>query len=136
MSTPLSKPVLGTNVQPTLPDASGYTWIYDSTDPRNLTDTALGKTASVRTVGPNRGEATNKRIMLTAAVTTQSATLVRYRLTGAGAWALYASTTLTAGDTPQGIVWDVLSPDALIGVLAGATAPSAISVTLLVKEQP
>jgi hypothetical protein len=136
MSTPLSKPCIECNVQPTLPDASKYTWIYDSTDPRNLGDTALGKTDAVRTVGPCRGEAKNKRIMLTAGATTQSATLVRYRLTGAGAWALYASTTLTAGDTPQGLTWDVVSPDALIGILAGGTAPSAICVTLLVKEQP
>ena len=124
------------SAQPTLPDASKYTWIFDSTRLGESSGGRLGKTDALPTVGLGRGGAKNTRITITAAVTTTAATLVRYRLDGAGAWKLYASTTLNAGDTPQAIVWDVASPDCLIGILAGATPPTAIQTTCLIKEQP
>jgi len=143
MSTPQIKHCQEIKAQVVLPDNSGYTWLFDSTyleksfmEDATTGKCALGKSASVPTAGPNRGGAKNCRVMMTVSVTTTSASLVRYRLDGAGTWQLYSTTTLNAGDTPQSLTWDVSSPDALIGVLAGATAPTAIATTFLLKEQP
>lgn len=135
MSTVLSKPCIEVNTQVALPDNSGYTWIWDSTEPRRFDGVQKAKTAAVRTVGPDRGGAKNLRAMIGVSCATQNATLVLYTLDGAGAWRLYSSTTITAGNTPQFVEWRILAPDALIGILAGASAPSAIAHTLLLTEQ-
>jgi len=143
MATPQIKHCQEIKAQVVLPDNSGYTWLFDSTyleksfmEDATTTKCVLGKSAGVPTAGPNRGGAKNCRAVLTASVTTTAATLVRYRLDGAGVWQLYASTTLNAGDTPQGVTWDTGAPDVLIGFLAGATAPTAITTTFLLKECP
>lgn len=137
MATPRIKSCQEITAQPTLPDANGYTWLFDSTNlERSFSTTALGKTATLPSPGPNRGGAKNARIMVTAGVTGQNASLVCYRLDGAGAWRLFDTTALTAGDSPQGVKWDIFSPDCLVGVLAGASAPSAITTTFLMTEQP
>jgi len=143
MSTPQIKHCQEIKAQVVLPDNSKYTWLFDSTNiERSFMEDAttglsvLGKTAGLPTVGSARGNAKNCRVIMTASVATNSATLVRYRLDGAGAWQLYASTTLNAGDTPQGVTWDTGAPDVLIGFLAGATAPTAIATTFLIKEAP
>lgn len=137
MSTPRIKSCQEIATQPTLPDANGYTWVYDSTnDEKSYSGTALGKTAALPTVGPRRGNAKNTRIMFTVGCTGQDVTAVFYRLDGAGAWKLYQSTTITAGNTPQGFNWTVYAPDALVGILAGATPPSTLTTTFLQTEQP
>ena len=140
MSLPLSKPCLEINTQVTLPANSGYTWLYDSTDPRCLdgrNTVALGATAGVRTPGVLRGQAKNKRIMLSASCTGQNVTLVTYLLDGNGAWQLIGSgTAITAAAVPNTQNLTVLTPDFLIGFQAGATAPSGIATTCLITEQP
>jgi hypothetical protein len=136
MGMPRIKSCLEINTQPTLPDANGYTWVYDSTrEDKTRSGTAIGKTAGLPTPGNNRGGAKNSRIMMTVGCTGQNVTLLCYRLDGAGAWQLYDSTTITAGNTPQGLNWTVLSPDVLIGILGGATPPTTITTTFLQTEQ-
>ena len=137
MSMPKIKSCREITAQPTLPDANGYTWVYDSTKPdKTDSGTAIGKTATVPTAGPARGGAKNTRIMFTCASTGQDVTAVFYRLDGAGVWKLYKSTTITAGNTPQGFNWTVYSPDALVGILGGATPPTTLTTTFLQTEQP
>ena len=143
MSTPRIKHCEEIKAQVVLPDNSGYTWLFDSTyleksfmDADVNGQSQLGKSASVPSPGPQRGCAKNCRVMMTISVATNSASLVRYRLDGAEVWRLYSTTALNAGDTPQSLTWDISSPDALIGVLAGAAAPTAIATTFLLKEQP
>jgi len=127
--------------QPVLPDNSGYTWIFDSTDPHAWDNTGkqYAKTGSVPTPGPVRGGAMNVTANLTVSCTGQNVTLVLYTLDGAGAWQLYTppngTITITAGASPQGVKWDILASDVLIGVLAGASAPSAITSTLYFVER-
>jgi hypothetical protein len=139
MATPLSKPAPEITTQVTLPDNSGYTWLYDSTDPRNFSGVALGKTTGVRPVGPLRGLAKNLRMNLGARCTTQNVTIKIYTLDGAGVWNLYATSpgevALTAGASPQLFEWSSYASDVLVGFLAGVTAPSAIATTLYFVER-
>jgi hypothetical protein len=126
--------------QPVLPDANGYTWIFDSTDPRAWhPGHQYAKTAALPTVGPVRGGAMNQRVHLTASCADQNITLKLYTLDGAGAWKLYTPAvgeiTITSGASPQGVEWSILAADILIGFLAGATPPSAIATTLYLVER-
>jgi hypothetical protein len=139
MSTPHSKSCIEITQQPVVPDANGYTWLFDSTHLSSMQQGvvySLGKSAAVPTPGPERGGTKNMRIMMTAQTVTQNCSLVEFRLNGAGAWCLYDTIALVAGDTPQAVNWTVASPDAMIGFLAGATPPSAINTTFLMTEQP
>jgi hypothetical protein len=139
MATPLSKSAQEITTQVTLPDNSGYTWLFDSTDPRNFCGMALGKTAGVRAVGPMRGLAKNLRMNLGASCATQNVTIKLYTLDGAGVWKLYATSpgevALTAGASPQLFEWPIYASDVLVGFLAGATAPSAIATTCYIVER-
>jgi len=126
--------------QPVLPDGNGYTWIFDSTNPRRFDNGyQYAKTAALPTVGPDRGGALNWRMHLTASCATQNVTLVLYTLDGAGVWKLYTppsgAITITAGAVPQGVEWSIIASDCLIGFLAGATPPSAIATTLYFVER-
>ena len=137
---PRRKPCQEISTQVTLPDASGYTWLFDSTEPRMISNVqngvALGKTAGVRTVGSHRGGAKNLHIKLSASCATYGCSLVLYQLDGAGAWQLYTSIPLTAGAVPQNVDWSTMTPDVLIGFLASTNPPTAIATTCLLTEQP
>ena len=130
------KPATEINTQVTIPDNAGYTWLFDSTDPRRFAGVALGKTAVVRTPMADRGGAKGMRALIGISCAGQNVNLVRYTLDGAGAWQLFATAVITAGAVPTFVDWPIPTPDCLIGVLAGATAPSAIATTLLLLEQP
>lgn len=132
---PRRKPCQEINTQVTLPDNSGYTWLFDSTDPRTMSGTALGKTAGVRTVGAERGKAKNTKIVVGASCAGHDCTLVGYTLDGTGAWQLYNSQTITAGAVPTLVTIYVPTPDFLLGFLAGATAPTGIATTFELTEQ-
>ena len=127
--------------QPVLPDNNNYTWIFDSTQPDASKNggAQLAKTSSLPTPGPVRGGCLNKRANLTVSVATTDASLVLYTLDGAGAWQLYTppggAVTITAGAVPQGVLWDIIAADVLIGIKAGATAPTAIASTLYFVER-
>jgi hypothetical protein len=129
--------------QPVLPDNNNYTWIFDSTqpDPFKNGGPQLAKSAGLPTVGPCRGGMLNGRANITASVTTSDATLVLYTLDGAGAWKAYthpslpSPATITAGASPQGVLWDIIASDVLIGIKAGATAPTALATTLYFVER-
>lgn len=136
MATPRHYPAQQVTTQLILPDANGYTWLWDSTDPNPLNKAALGKTAAVRTVGPDRGGAINLTAKVGLSCTGHDVTLVFYTLDGAGAWQLHTSTPITAASVPQYVKWEILSPDALIGVLAGASTPHALASTLTLTETP
>jgi hypothetical protein len=121
--------------QPVLPDAEGYTWIFDSTDSRAWDQPQYAKTASVPTAGPVRSGAINLRATLTVVATTENVTVVIYSLDGAGTWRLNTTESVTAGSVPTEIEWDNLAADCLIGILAGASAPSALATTLYFTER-
>jgi hypothetical protein len=130
------KPAAEINTQVTIPDNAGYTWLFDSTDPRRFKGVALGKTAGVRTPMADRGGAKGQRALIGSSCTGQPVTLVTYTLDGNGAWQPYSSVLITAGAAPQFVDWSIPAPDCLIGFLAGAAAPSDIATTLLLLDQP
>jgi len=134
------KPPRQITTQPVLPDANGYTWIFDSTDSRAWSGGhQYAKTAALPTVGPVRGGAMNVRAHIGASCATQNVTLKLYTLDGAGVWKLYTPSggeiTITAAAVPQYVEWSILAADVLIGFLAGATPPSAIATTLYFVER-
>ena len=126
--------------QPTLPNNSGYAWIFNSTnaDAWKNGGPQLPVSAGVPSPGPNRSNCMNMTARLTVSCATQNVTLALYTLDGAGAWQLYTppggTITITAGAAPQGVKWEILAADVLIGVLAGASAPSALTSTLYFVE--
>jgi hypothetical protein len=130
------KPAAEINTQVTIPDNAGYTWLFDSTDPWRFKSVALGKTAGVRAPMADRGGAKGQRALIGISCTGQNVNLVRYTLDGAGAWQLFATAVITAAAVPTFVDWPIPSPDCLIGVLAGAAAPTTISTTLLLLDQP
>ena len=141
MENPRSRTTPEYRIQPTLPDDAGYTWIFDSTDPRSWDMiAALGKTAAVPAPKDLRGQARNLRACLGVSCAGQSVTVVFYTLDGAGAWQAYTmpggAVTLTAGAAPQYIDWSIIASDVLIGVHAAASKPSAIATTLYFVERP
>ena len=128
--------------QPVLPDNNGYTWIFDSTQPDAYKDGGpqIAKTSGLPTPGPVRGGCLNQRANLTVSCATDDVTLVLYTLDGAGAWKAYTlaalpTGTITAGASPQGVFWDIAAADVLIGLKAGATAPTAVTSTLYFVER-
>jgi hypothetical protein len=129
------KPAAEINTQVTIPDNAGYTWLFDSTDPRRFKSVALGKTAGVRAPMADRGGAEGQIALIGASCTGQNVNLVAYTLDGNGAWQLYSSVTITAGASPQFVDWTISAPDVLIGFLAGASAPSDIITTLLLLDR-
>ena len=118
----------------TLPDASKYTILLDTTQQLpSWGSVPGGKSAAVPTVGSTRGLARGKVYSFTIRCTDQNVTLLQYLLDGAGAWSLFATTTITAGAAVQTVTWDPSaygSGDCLVLVLGGATPPTKIYATL------
>lgn len=118
----------------TLPDANKYTQLLDTTQQLPaINETAPAKVAAIPTVGATRNQALGRWFCLAISCTGQDVTVLRYGMNGAGAWALFASTVITAGAADQTITWDPSAygfTDALIIVLGGATPPTKIYASL------
>lgn len=124
----------------TAPDNSKYTILLDTTNglPDNIRS-APPKAAALPTPGSVLGQALGRVFGFMVSCTGNDCTLQRYLLDGAGAWKLFAATTITAGADPQSIAWDPSAyggEDALIVCLAGATAPTHIYATLTERTLP
>jgi hypothetical protein len=126
----------------TLPGNSEYSVLLDTT--RKLPDeyqTAPAKSATVPTVGAERGQGLGRQFAVLASSVTQTSSIVVYYLNGNGAWSIDSSktTTLTAGAADAYVVVDPSaagSSDCLVMVLAGATAPAHIYASLTEITKP
>ena len=123
----------------TTPDANQYTILLDTTQglpARGMT--APGKSAAVPTVGSTRGRALALYFCFAVSCTGQNCAVLEYILNGAGAWALFASTAITAGASDQTFAWDPSAygtTDALVLVQAGGVAPTKVYASLTERTQ-
>ncbi len=128
---------------PTLPANSGYTYMLDST--KNGVDANVISAARV-VPGRYRNMWAGGRVRGTILVATQNVTLNLLLLTAPlvltnAAWEVDATAdsagaiVITAGTTKV-FDWLPRTPDFALEILAGATAPSAITVTLRIDWDP
>lgn len=129
--------------QPPLPANSGYTYVLDST---SRCITPLVASAARKVPGVYRHQWSGGRVRATILVATQNATANLLILTNSAgttnaAWEVDATADssgavpLVAGTTKT-IDWLPRAPDFAVEILAGATAPSAITVTVTIEWDP
>ena len=124
----------------TTPEASKYTILLDTTNGQpNNQMAAPGRSATLPTPGTILGVALGRVYGFTVQCTGQNVSVVEYGLDGSGAWALFATTTITAAAAPQAFTWDPSAygfEDAAVFVLAGGTAPTKVYATLTERDAP
>lgn len=130
MSTNIKKQIHVSNNQPTLPDNSGYTYIWDTTNWVASVSGSLGKSASLSSVGVDRGRGAGCTVEFSVSPTAQAVTVYEAVLNGAGAWETFFSISVAAGNT-QPLVWTPTMPDWIIYIVAGATKPTTLATTFL-----
>ena len=130
----------------TTPDASKYATILDTT--RRLPNefgAVAGKSDALPTVPAEdnaagfRGQALGRIYAFAVACTTNNVALLQYGLAGDGTWQQFATTTITAAAAPQAFTWDPSAygfADILICVLAGGSAPGAVTVSITERTIP
>jgi hypothetical protein len=129
--------------QPPLPANSGYTYVLDST---SRTITPLVASAARKVPGSFRHAYVGGRVRATVTATTQNVTANLLLLTNSAgttnaAWEVDATAdsagavTVTAGSTKV-IDWLPRTNDFALEILAGATAPSALTTTCSITWDP
>jgi hypothetical protein len=129
--------------QPPLPANSGYTYVLDST---SRCITPLVASAARKVPGAYRHSWAGGRVRSTIKATTQDVTANLLLLTNSAgttnaAWEVDATAdsagaiTVTAGTTKV-IDWLPRTPDFALEILAGASAPSALTTTVTIEWDP
>lgn len=134
MPTPITRVIHSSRNQMTLPDNSGYTFMFDTTNWTKSINGTLGKSAAISSPGGDRLKGSGKEIHFSVGCTGQDVTLYRACLNGVGAWETHATTTITAGATAQKVAWGPITSDWIVYVVAGGTAPTALYNELTVLE--
>lgn len=140
---PEAKRPLVITTQPPLPANSGYTYVLDST---SRCITPLVASAARKVPGGFRHSWAGGRVRATIKAATQDVTANLLLLTNSAgttnaAWEVDATAdsagaiTVTAGTTKV-IDWLPRTPDFAIEILAGATAPSALTTTVTIEWDP
>ncbi len=140
---PEAKRPLVITVQPPLPANSGYTYVMDST---SRTITPLVASAARKVPGSFRHSWAGGRVRATITAATQNVTANLLLLTNSAgttnaAWEVDATAdsagavTVTAGSTKV-FDWLPRTPDFALEILAGATAPSALTTTVTIEWDP
>ena len=140
---PEAKRPLVITVQPPLPANSGYTYVLDST---SRTITPLVASAARKVPGSFRHSWAGGRVRATVKAATQDVTANLLLLTNSAgttnaAWEVDATAdsagaiTVTAGTTKV-IDWLPRTPDYALEILAGASAPSALTTTVTIEWDP
>jgi hypothetical protein len=136
------RPLIITDQAP-LPANSGYTYVMDST---SRTITPLVASAARKVPGPYRHSWAGGRVRATITAATQNVTANLLLLTNSAstantAWEVDATAdssgavAVTAGTTKI-IDWLPRTPDYALEILAGATAPSALTTTVTIEWDP
>ncbi len=139
----MSKRPLVITGQPPLPANSGYTYVLDST---SRCITPLVASAARKVPGAYRHAWAGGRVRATIKAATQDVTANLLLLTNSAgttnaAWEVDATAdssgaiTVTAGTTKV-IDWLPRTPDFALEILAGATAPSALTTTVTIAWDP
>lgn len=140
---PEAKRPLVITTQPPLPANSGYTYVLDST---SRCITPLVASAARKVPGGFRHSWAGGRVRATILAATQNVTANLLLLTNSAgttnaAWEVDATAdsagaiTCTAGSTKV-IDWLPRTPDFALEILAGATAPSALTTTVTIEWDP